>query len=135
MPPFLHTNSLSEKDTVFPHQIRAVFASSSMERPQDTHPSSMGNPHPLYYVSPVADRFPEIWTLWWASTRHTKKKVSMDAGRTVSMAVYELPNKGSDKATLSHSTGEGSIQDVCSLILTSILFVCLSVHTKFENDS
>lgn len=59
----------------------------------------------------------------------------MDAGRTVSMAVYELPNKGSDKATPSHSTGEGSIQDVCSLILTSILFVCLSVHAKFENDS
>jgi len=84
----------------------------------DAHPSSMGNPHPLYYASPVADRFHKFWTLWWASTRHTRR-VSMDAVRTVSMAEYELPNKGSDKAILSHSTGEGSIHDVCSLILTS----------------
>lgn len=37
MPPFLHRHSLSEKDTVFPHQICAVFASSSMERPQTHH--------------------------------------------------------------------------------------------------
>lgn len=45
----------------------AVFASSSMERQNDTSHPSMDNPHPLYYVSPVADRFPEFWTRWWAS--------------------------------------------------------------------